>query len=52
MTARTHEGTDRAAGSRRPRACRHEWHLVCDDVDEFGRVRMFECHACGSVHFT
>lgn len=52
MTKATHEGIGRAAHRRHHRACGHEWHLVADDVDEFGRVRKFECHKCGDVHFT
>jgi hypothetical protein len=40
-------------GSRPTRhACRHEWHLISDDVDEFGPIKMFECDKCGHVHFT
>lgn len=29
----------------------HEWRLVCDDVDEFGQVRMYECTGCAVVRY-
>ena len=34
------------------RPCQHDWQLRSDDVDEFGPVRMFECHKCGRAHFS
>lgn len=52
MAMETHEGTGLAARRRHHRACRHQWQLVSHDVDEFGPVRMLECHKCGRVHFT
>lgn len=52
MTVDNHEATALDADHRGRRVCRHEWHLVSDDVDEFGRVRMLECHKCSNVHFT
>ncbi|MDP9820641.1 hypothetical protein [Nocardioides massiliensis] len=53
MARKVLEGADLVARHRRHhRACRHEWQLISDEVDEFGGVRLFECHKCGHVHFT
>lgn len=52
MTTEIHDATGLVADRRNHRACRHEWRLISDEADEFGRVRMFECHKCGHVHFS
>lgn len=46
------DGTGVASARHDHRTCRHEWRFVSDEVDDFGRIRMYECRTCGDVHFT